>query len=326
MAKLSRQDREAIAEARILRVLGTYTVANQRTLEQKIADAGPYNQRIDPHVLTEVRNRLHTEGVIGIVNRQNAPWYFASNTPKATMQTRLGELIPVYKAYTNIAGRIGQALEIATYRALCALPNADFAGRFRDLDAHDDSTFYKKEEPPQHIGTRTLSGAERLDFILRHPDAGPLGLECKNVRHWMYPHVPEIKETLKKCVALNAVPVFIARRFPFVTFAVLSKCGLIIHQTYNQLFPAADAGTADKARDKNLLGYHDIRTGNMPDARLLKFITVNLPDIATEAREKFEDHKDLLEPYANGNMPYEEFAARVLRRDRGENEDGSLGD
>jgi hypothetical protein len=303
-------------------VLTAYTIANQRTLEQKIADAGPFNQRIDPHVLTVVRNRLHADGVIGITDRLAAPWFYASNTPPAAIEARLAELLPIYKAYSDIGGRIGQALEIATYRALCTLPCADFSGRFRDLDAHDDSAFYKKEEPPQHIGTRSLRGSERLDFILRLPDAGPLGIECKNVRHWMYPHVPEIKETLRKCVALNAVPVFIARRIPFVTFAVLGKCGFVIHQTYNQLFPSADANTAQKVRDKNLLGYHDVRTGNAPDARLMKFITVNLPTIAAESRAKFEDNKDLLEAYSNGQMPYEEFVARVLRRYRGENEDG----
>lgn len=93
----------------------------------------------------------------------------------------MNELLPVYKASLDIGGRIGQALEIATYRALCALPGADFSGRFRDLETQDDSTFYKKEKPPQHIGTRSLNGAERLDFILRLPPAGPLGMERKNV-------------------------------------------------------------------------------------------------------------------------------------------------
>lgn len=156
MAKLSREERETIAETRILRALGTLTIANQRTLEQKISDAGPYNQRVDPHILTDVRNRL----------------------------------------------------------------GGDFSGRFRDLDAHDDGTMYKKEEPQQHIGTRSLKGDVRLDFILRTPDAGPLGLECKNVRHWMYPHVEEITETLDKCLSLDAIPVLIARRIHFATFTV----------------------------------------------------------------------------------------------------------
>ena len=31
-------------------------VATDRTLEQKISDAGPFDQRIDPHVLTDVRS------------------------------------------------------------------------------------------------------------------------------------------------------------------------------------------------------------------------------------------------------------------------------
>jgi hypothetical protein len=195
VAKLSRAERETIAETRILRALTTLTVANQRTLEQKISDAGPNNQRIDPHILTEVRNRLADEGAIASVKRQNAPWYYAGNTPLATVEARLAELLPIYKACSDISGRIGQALEIAVYRALCQIPAADFSGRFKNLDEHDDSTLYKKEEPLQHIGTRSLAGDQRLDFILRTKDAGPLGIECKNVRHWMYPHVEEISET-----------------------------------------------------------------------------------------------------------------------------------
>jgi hypothetical protein len=53
-------------------------------------------------------------------------------------------------------------------------------------------------------------------------------------------------------------------------------------------------------------------------------VTVNLPKIALAARQKFEAHKDLIEPYTTGAMVYEEFAARVLRRSRGENEDGEF--
>ena len=322
MAKMTGEARQDIAETRILRALTVLTVADQRTLEQKISDAGPFNQRVDPHILTEVRNRLHDEGVIATVSREGAPWYYAGNTPADAINARLAELVPIYKSCNDIGGRIGQTLEIAVYRALCQIPNADFSGRFVDLDNHDDSKMYSKEEPQRHIGTRSLPGRTNLDFLLRTKNAGPLAIECKNVRHWMYPHVEELSETLAKCIALDAVPVFIARRIPFPTFAVFSKCGFIFHQTYNQLFPNAFKELAAKARDKNMLGYHDIRLGNMPDARLLKFMTVNLPQVAVEARAKFTAHIDLLEPYATGIMDYEEFAGRVLRRWRGQNEDG----
>lgn len=254
------------------------------------------------------------------------PWYYTSNTSPSARDERLETLLAIYRPYRQIGDRIGDALEIATYRAFCQSPKADFFGRFKNLNEHDDSKRYKKEGPLQHIGGRVLAGNQSLDFLLETSDAGPLGIECKNVRHWMYPHVEEIRELLVKSLALDAVPVLIARRIHFATFAVYSKCGVIVHQTYNQLIPQSDEVLAAKLRDKTLLGYHDIRLGNQPDARLVKFVTVNLPKVAAEARKKFHEHEDLLTAYADGAMEYEEFAARVLRRWRGENEDGPGGE
>ena len=103
-----------------------------------------------------------TEGRIGRVNAANAPWFYAGNTSPEQRDARLQELLPVYTQYTKIVNRIRQVLEIATYRALCQLIDAEFYGRYKDLDAHDDSTMYSKEEPPQHIGTRSLHGDERI--------------------------------------------------------------------------------------------------------------------------------------------------------------------
>ena len=152
-----------------MRVLGTLTVANQRTLEQKISDAGPFNQRIDPHVLSDVPRRLMSEGRIGRVQAANAPWFFAGNTAPELRDARLQDLLAVYNPYLKLANRIGQALEIATYRAFCRMPeDTEFYGRFKDLDEHDNSTMYSKEEPPQHIGTRSLHGDETsISFCAR---------------------------------------------------------------------------------------------------------------------------------------------------------------
>jgi hypothetical protein len=68
-------------------------------------------------------------------------------------------------------------------------------------------------------------------------------------------------------------------------------------------------------------GLHDIRTGNAPDARLLKFIGQNLLAVAGDARSRFEEYKDLLAAFVADDTAYEEFAARVRRRERGLNED-----
>ena len=186
--KRSEDDRAALARKRILSVLSAHVIANARTLEQKISDAGPLNQRIDPHILTDARQQLQKEGTITSTSEENAPWYYASNTTPSDVHDKLQTLVPIYRRFLQQTLRMGQTLEIATYRALCTIPEATFFGRFYDLDDHDDSTLYRKEEPPQHIGTNCLVGDERLDFLLLNPEAGSIGIECKNIRPWLYPH------------------------------------------------------------------------------------------------------------------------------------------
>jgi hypothetical protein len=61
-----------------------------RILEQKICDSGPFNQRIDPHILTEVRNNLLEKDVIRRINI-SAPWYhLASADDKLLAKTLKG--------------------------------------------------------------------------------------------------------------------------------------------------------------------------------------------------------------------------------------------
>jgi len=120
--------------------------------------------------------------------------------------------------------------------------------------------------------------------------------------------------------------VIIGQRIPYVTFRLLQPCGVIIHQTYNQLFPVSDQELADRARHEDNLGYHDIRLGNIPDAQLLKFITKNLLSVADGARERFDAYKDILESFVSHNIGYHEFAARVRRRKTGSNEDSDWED
>jgi hypothetical protein len=304
-------------------VLGKQVVANARTLEQKIADAGPAGMRIDPHVLTPARRELQDEGLVQAIKRGNNTWYHLANANPEAVEARLAETLKLFREFTanNLPGRLGQTLEIATYRALMTVPDLEFYGRFSDLDAHDDATIYSKVEPPNHIGARVLPGDRRLDFMVRHPEAGYLGLECKNIREWLYPDRDEITDLLLKCTALNCVPVLIGRRIPFVTFKVLTTAGVIVHQTYNQLLPAADAPVADRIKHKDGLGYHDIRLGNQPDGRLTKFITANMMNVAPDAREKMDQFLDLLTAFGSGDMNYTEFAARVRRRSRGQKED-----
>lgn len=294
-------------------------MANSRTLEMKISDAGPSNQRVNPHVLTKVKGELVKSGRLKKVQQI---WYHRITEPAARVEERLGLLKPLYKA-TNDASlklRIGQTLEIAIWRALEAT-DLNFVGGFTDLDDHDDSTLYRKEEPPLRFSGKKMPGDKRFDFLAFHPEAGSIGIEAKNTREWLYPNRAEIKELLLKALTSDSVPVLIARRIPYVTFRLLATCGVMLFENFNQLYPYADAELCSQVAHKDLLGYHDVRVGNEPNQRLLDFITKTIVKEAGEYRERFEHNKDLLEKFVSGELYYASFAARVRRREQGVDED-----
>ena len=205
---------------------------------------------------------------------------------------RLATLEPIHRATQDqgFTQRAGQTLEIAIFRALLSLPpSIPFFGGFPDLADHDDDRLYTKRDPPNFVSARSSVG--KLDFLLHHPEAGLVGVEAKNIREWLYPHRDEVAQLLLKCCQLDAVPVLIARRIHFLTGRVFRTCGIVTHEMFTQLYPAADIDLANQAKHKNLLGYHDIRVGNAPDQRLLKFTLVNLPKILPAARRDFDHAK-----------------------------------
>lgn len=307
-------DRLRIADKRLRNVLRAHVIATARTLEQKIADAGPFNQRIDPHILTLARHLLEKQGIITPVLVKGMNWYRLTNADSGQVEARLQEQQVVHGA-TQEKGftlRLGQAAEIAVYRALLGLGDElTFFGNYPDLDEHDDSTLYTKEEPPSAVNGRKTPGNKKLDFLLFHRVAGVAGVEVKNLREWMYPDRTEIREMIAKCVAIDAVPVLIARRIPYATFSVFNRCGIIVHQFYGQIYASADQALAEQARNKKLLGYHDIKVGNQPDARLEHFIQTNLPGLIGAARENYDLWKEELTEYASGAINYEEFIAKL---------------
>lgn len=308
---MTRAERERIAVRRIKNILGGQIVCNERTLEQKIADAGPNDQRVDPHILTIARTRLVAAGEVRIKPEGGAPWFHLSGAKDEVIKRRLDELVPIFSATQagSFATRAGQALEIAIYRALEAAHH-QFLGHFADLEEHGDETAYNKVET-ERIGARIMTKGP-LDFLI-FGDGGPGGIEAKNYRQWIYPQRSEVRKLLLKCVEIDAVPVLIARRLPFITFRVMNLSGGIVHQTYNQLYPQADQTLAAKARHKDLLGYHDIRIGNVPDARLLKFI-VQLPKLVPAARASWDAFSDVHAAYANGKIAYKGWVREILTR------------
>ena len=237
----ARLARLRIAEKRLLSILRSHEVANERTIEQKISDAGPTNQRINPHILTQVLTRFVRAGRVVREERDGIPWYYLPETPGLTVEARLAELQQIHAqtVHHDFTLRLGQTLEIAVFRALESLHSdrrdIQFFGSFRDLDEHDDSTLYSKIEPVA-ISGRPASGAKVVDFVLIEPSGIRAAIEAKNVRQWLYPDRQEIRDLLLKSCDLNAVPVLVARRIPYVTFKVLNACGVLVHENFNQFY------------------------------------------------------------------------------------------
>ena len=147
--------------------------------------------------------------------RQNAPWYHLAGADQAAIDARLQRLVPMHRAFQRLGKRIGQALEIAVFKALRMQNQMMFLGHFKDLGAHDDSTLYQKEEPPQAVSGNAMPGDRSLDFLANTASAGLAGIEVKNIREWIYPNREEVTELLLKCCSIDAVPVLIARRIHF---------------------------------------------------------------------------------------------------------------
>ena len=118
--KRTRDDRKLLAEKRLRSILRSHVIAPMRTLEQKISDAGPFGQRINPHALNEALGGLVSRGNIVREKISNTPWYYLASTPVDIVRERRDELHPIY-VRTQDSGftqRVGQTLEIAVLRSL----------------------------------------------------------------------------------------------------------------------------------------------------------------------------------------------------------------
>jgi len=271
--------------------------------------------RVEPSLLTEARRALENEDVIGNEKRGKAYWYFLNATPKQQVDERLEKLAPLH-AKTQagpFTHRVGQMLEIAVMKAI-EKSGMPFLGHFTDLDKHDDSTGYTKVEPPMFVSGNKIEKGP-LDFIV-FPGGIASGIEVKNYRTWLYPRSSEVRELLWKCADADVVPVLIARRLPFLTIRLLQMSGCLVHENYNQLYPTSDGELATEVRQKNKLGYHDVRTGNEPDKRMLRFIGDLLPGLARDARPVFQRFREVHRDYGKGKLKYGQWQKAVRGTDR----------
>lgn len=297
--------------ARLPNVLERETVAHQKTLEQKISDQGPSPLRVDPHLLGLAIRELTNERGILRPYTHNATgatqWYANARANPKIVQKKLDELAPLYAKVSigNFKNLVGDALEVIVFKALKVLNAAQsrysFQGALRLDQPKNAFGRYRKIEPPT-----VISGHETqklADFILSGFDTGPISIECKNYREWIYPHHDIIKETIQKALETRTTPLLIARRFHYTTIRnFLEPAGIIAHETYYQYYPADQAELADQVKNKRSLGFSDIRATEEPHPRTTKFFERILPRIADNSARMFRANEQAFLDYLGDDI------------------------
>lgn len=313
-------NRIRIAMARLPNVLERQTVACQKTLEQKISDQGPGHLRVHPHLLgLAIRELLKERNTITAYTHPatgHTKWFANASTSSTAVTTQLDTLAPLYKTVSTgtFLNLVGDALEIITFKTLQTLsdnsPRFSFLGSF-DLDAPKTSGGrFRKTEPPNTVSGHTSAG--RPDFILFGFDAGPISIECKNYREWLYPHHELIIDLITVALKLKTTPLLIARRLHYTTITnFLEPAGILAHETYYQYYPSDHAELADQARHKRSLGFSDIRATEDPHPRTLKFFLDNLPKVADRAAERFLRNTSALSNYVSDEINLAQFYTAI---------------
>jgi hypothetical protein len=189
---------------RLASVLPREILACQRTLEQKISEGGPKPQRIDPHLLgLAIRELLQERELIRHHTHtatRSLKWFSYLGTPEAEILQKLVEIAPLYAqvTQTNFKNLIGDALEIIVYKSLLRLhaqsPRYTPLGSFDLEGPRSNRGRHIKTDPQRNIVGNVTTKVP--DFILTGFDIGPIWIECKNYREWLYPEHKEITELI----------------------------------------------------------------------------------------------------------------------------------
>lgn len=299
-------ERIGLAKRRIQSILDRETAACQKTLEQKISDQGPIDQRVDPHLVGLALKDLMETSRLKYREEQGEAWFTNPATPDAKANAKIAQLAPLHAQISSgsFGNLVGDTLEVVVFKCLERMfeqrPRYAYQGSFK-LSEPKAKGRYVKVKPPKSIGNRiTLKDPDFLQF---GHDGGPLFIECKNRREWLYPGHGLIKSTIIGACDLGCTPVLIQRRLHYTTIAnLLRPAGIISHESYFQYYPEDQAQIAAAVKDRRSLGFTDVIASEEPHPRTVKFFFDTLPKITKPMSERWNENKSALLAYANGDM------------------------
>ena len=272
----STDERLHLAQRRVRSVLSVRGLASQYQLQSKISEAGPTPQRCNPHVLTNALRTLSKTGEVAtLLGPGRTTFYYLVrhfepdfDPGHALRRDQIFDFYSKYQKLTHSQPACGDALESVISTSI------DLSGAYIPLGQ-------AKANPLKVIGGIDLKG--NVDFVLDflgNPTFYAL-VEAKNRREWVYPGSELLWKFIEKCVQATdlkkpILPVFIARKIQHLVFPFMKQIGMLGHQTHNQyLNPPTDEERAwiTPFKDKDILGFFDIRTDLTPSKELNHFFS-----------------------------------------------------
>jgi hypothetical protein len=270
-----------LAERRLLNILPVRVAANIRQLEVKICESGPAGIRPQPHILNAALKRLMGDGRARIVYAKgesrsgDTGFYTLAEYYPDHARQRVTELMVPYRVFRMLANTEEYCANV--------LENVVRAS-FETDDRYRFEGKLPKERP---LDATYAFGTTRI------------GVEVKNIREWVYPMTGEVWQMIAKCLALDALPVLVARKIGYLTRAVFAQLGIMGFDFHRQVFHPDVEHLLVDIQHTDRLGYKDVIT--MPAAPygpLCDFIRSSLPQNLAANQLKWTERRPLLEEFA----------------------------
>ena len=271
---------------------------------------GTADQREDPHLVGLAISDLLQQNRLTAHRHESTgrlAWYTNPGTADAVVAPRLALIAPLYARVSGdgFGNLTGDALEIVVWKCLDAVYAENrrypYQGHFDIHPPKNEHGRYRRTQPAKSLNGKNSVG--EADFLQFGFDAGPLCIECKNYREWLYPHHPVIKELIIKAAEIDAIPVMIARRLHYTTRSnFLEPAGIIAHESLFQYYPIEHADLAERVKNARLLGFTDVTASEEPHPRTQRFFNELLPRVVDHMAKRWFANRTELVAYARGDI------------------------
>jgi hypothetical protein len=274
-------------------------VASHRTLEVKLSERGPIAmQRANPpHIVGEALRQLIKFRDVHLVATTDptAPDIALSPCNLFALSTLAGdeleplvrariELENLYHAHSERAAppdSFGNAAETAVHAAFvgsAAYIVGPSWGNVRD--------------------ERIVGAADGIVYVRRlTPDVGAVLVEVKNKREWIYHDAWEVWYHIRNAIAMDAVPVIVARRIAETTFRyVCARVGLLGIEMRAQYSPPSFRPKLEAVTRVDALDFFDLRFSLVPGPRLVRKVAALKAEVG-QAKSRLRVAAPIITPY-----------------------------